>query len=221
MLIFFNTNEYFNAFSEHKDTSFYTQKIQFILMYMFQFDQTFTKTAIAKQSVEACGNIFHQKILFDSSSGNIQKREKFFWTKHQRELIEQDPKRVLFTSNYGTGKTLALKAKALHLGRKRQFFYFSKKQADQRNVIDSRETFLEATQMQLERKEIINLKNNTNQENLTDPGKTFFILFSQPNALIFHSVQQDFEKLQDHVQILCFKGQLYFCLFWLSAVFFE
>ncbi len=174
---------------------------------MFQHDQIFTRTAFAQQSVEACGNIFNQKSLFDSFSTKTPTREKFFWTKHQRELIDGDPKRVLFTSNYGTGKTLVMKAKAMHLGRKRQLFYFSKKQADQEHPIDSRNTFLEATEMQLKQKELSYLKNPINQNSLTDPGKTFFILFSKPDALLFQSLHQEFEKLKDHVEVCCFKGQ--------------
>ena len=176
-------------------------------MYMFQHDQIFTRTAIAKQSVEACGKIFHEKSLFDGFSGNIQKREKFFWTKHQRELIEGDPKRVLFTSNYGTGKTLVMKAKAMQLGRKRKLFYFSKKQADQRNQINSKVTFQEATEMKLRGEELNYLKNQSNRENLFDPGKTFIVLCTKPEALLFYSVSQEFKELKDHVDVICLSGK--------------
>jgi hypothetical protein len=141
---------------------------------MFQHDQVFTRTAVAKQSVEACANIFYEKDLFNPSKDHKQEREKFFWTKDQRKLIEGDPKRVLFTSNYGTGKTLVMKAKAMHLGKKRQIFESSKKTFDEGNLID--------------------------------PGKTFIILFTKPDALLFYSIHQEFEGLKDHVQVLCFQG---------------
>jgi hypothetical protein len=141
---------------------------------MFQHDQLFTKTAVAKKSVEACGNIFCEKDLFNPSQKNKQRREKFFWTRNQRKLIEGDPKRVLFTSNYGTGKTLVMKAKAMQIARKRQFFESSKKTFDEGNLID--------------------------------PGKTFIILFSKPDALLFHSIHQEFEELKDHVEVICYTG---------------
>ena len=77
---------------DQKDQSFYIQKIQFILMYMFQHDQVLTRTAVAKQSVQAGGNIFYEKDLFNPSKDHRQEREKFFWTKDQRKLIEGNPK---------------------------------------------------------------------------------------------------------------------------------
>jgi hypothetical protein len=40
---------------------------------MFQHDQLFTKTAVAKKSVEACGNIFFEKDLFNPSQKNKQR----------------------------------------------------------------------------------------------------------------------------------------------------
>jgi hypothetical protein len=176
---------------------------------MFQHDQVFTKTDLAKQSVSASENFFQKEILFDGSKDSIQKRKKFFWTKHQRELIEKDPKRVLFTSNYGTGKTLVMKAKAMQLCKQRQLFFASKKEADQGNEIDFSESFLlEKSAMQIEKKEPfnLNLKNQTNGSSLIDPGKTFIILFSKPDALLFHSIHQEFEELKDHVQVICYTG---------------
>ena len=174
---------------------------------MFQHDQVFTRTAVAKQSLEACDKIFQKQILFDTIEENKKMRETFFWTKQQKGLLEKDSKRVLFTSNYGTGKTLVMRAKATQLGRKRQLFYFSKKQADQGNQINSRETYLEAAEMQLGSKELFYLKNQTNRANLIDPGKTFVILFTQPEALLFHSIHQEFEELKDHVEVVCLQGQ--------------
>jgi hypothetical protein len=172
-------------------------------MYMFQHDQVFTRTAVAKQSVEACANIFYEKDLFNPSKDHKQEREKFFWTKDQRKLIEGDPKRVLFTSNYGTGKTLVMKAKAMHLGKKRQIFEL-KNQVSQDSLIDSEKTSRKAKANNQGRKGQQLKKSNEN--NLTDPGKTFFILFTKPDALLFHSIHQEFEELKDHVQVLCFQG---------------
>jgi hypothetical protein len=172
---------------------------------MFQHDQLFTKTVISKKSVEACANIFYEKDLFNPSQKNKQRREKFFWTKNQRELIEKDHKRVLFTSNYGTGKTLVMKAKAMHLGKKRQLFFASKKEVDQKNHVDFSESLLVGkSAMQAKQKETLNL--NLKNQAIMDPGKTFIILFSKPDALLFHSIHQEFEELKDHVEVICYTG---------------
>jgi hypothetical protein len=175
---------------------------------MFQHDQVFTRNAVAKQSLEACDKIFQKQIWFDTIEGNKNLSETFFWTKQQKGLFEKDSKRVLFTSNYGTGKTLVMWAKAMQLGRKRQLFYFSKKQAEKGNLINSRETYLEAAEMQLGNQELFYLKNQTNRANLIDPGKTFIILFTKPDALLFHSVHQEFKDLKNHVEVVCLQGQL-------------
>jgi SpoVK/Ycf46/Vps4 family AAA+-type ATPase len=173
---------------------------------MLQHDLVFTRGAVAKQSIETCDNIFQKDKLFDTIEENRKIRENIFWTKQQHGLLEEDPKRVIFTSNYGTGKTLVMRAKATHLGRKRKLFYFAKKQADQGNLIASKESYLDANKMQLERKELNYLKNQTNRKNLTDPGKTFIVLFTNPEALLFHSIHQEFEELKDHVEVVCCKG---------------
>ena len=172
-------------------------------MYMFQHDQLFTKTAVAKKSVEACANIFYEKDLFNPSQKNKQRREKFFWTKNQRELIEGDPKRVLFTSNYGTGKTLVMRAKAMRLGKDRHRFVL-KNQDFQDSLIDSEKALWTAKPNLHGRKRQQLKKSNGNS--LIDPGKTLFILFSKPEALLFNSIHQDFEKLKDYVQVICCTG---------------
>jgi hypothetical protein len=77
------------------------------MMYMFQFKQLFTKTDVANYTTQAAEKMFD----FENKT--------FFWTKHQKALIESNPKRVLFTSEFGTGKTTLLKAKAKQLGRER------------------------------------------------------------------------------------------------------
>jgi hypothetical protein len=169
---------------------------------MFQHEQIFTRTAIAKQSVEACGNIFYEKDLFNPSKENKERRETFFWTKDQRELIEGDPKRVLFTSNYGTGKTLVMRAKAMNLAKKRhRFFVSKKKEADQGNQIGLLNFFKHIKPGSKEPS-----KNKTTSPGLIDPGKTFIILFTKPDALLFGSIRQEFEELKDHVQVVCFQG---------------
>jgi hypothetical protein len=170
---------------------------------MFQHDQVFTKSAVAKQSVETCGNIFYEKDLFNSSEENKKRREKFFWTKDQRELIEGDPKRVLFTSNYGTGKTLVMRAKAMRLGKDRHRFKL-KNQDFPESLIDSKKASwtakanLHGSKRQKQKQ--------SNENNLIDPGKTFFVLFSKPDALLFNSIHQEFEELKDHVEVICYTG---------------
>jgi hypothetical protein len=170
---------------------------------MFQHDQVLSRTAVAKQSVQAGGNIFYEKDLFNPSKDHRQEREKFFWTKDQRKLIEGNPKRVLFTSNYGTGKTLVMRAKAMRLGKDRHRFVL-KNQVSQDSLIDS-EKALWTTKPNLHGRKRQQLK-KSNGNSLNDPGKTFFILFSKPEALLFNSIHQDFEKLKDHVQVICCTG---------------
>jgi hypothetical protein len=170
---------------------------------MFQHEQVFTKTAVAKQSVETCGNIFYKKDLFNPSLENKKRRENIFWTKYQRELIEGDPKRVLFTSNYGTGKTLVMRAKAMRLGKGRHRFVL-KNQDFQDSLIDSEKVLWTAKANLHGRKR--QKQNKSDKNNLIDPGKTFFVLFSKPDALLFQSIHQQFEELKDHVEVVCYTG---------------
>ena len=85
------------------------------MMYMFQREQLFTKTDLANYTTEAAEKMFE----FDNKT--------FFWTKHQKALIDTSPKRVLFTSEFGTGKTTLLKAKAKQLGRERHLQHLKDK----------------------------------------------------------------------------------------------
>ncbi len=165
---------------------------------MFQHNQVFTRTAVAKQSVETCGKIFYEKDLFNPSQENIQRREIFFWTKDQRKLIEGNPKRVLFTSNFGTGKTLVMRAKAMHLGKKRHRFVL-KNQAAQETLTDHENT------SQTPKANLHGSKGH-NRNNPSDPGKIFIILFTKPDALLYHSIHQEFEELKDHVEVCCSTG---------------
>ena len=83
-------------------------------MYMFQREQIFSMTDVANYTTEAAEKMFVQK-------------ETFFWTKHQKLLIDSSPKRVLFTSEFGTGKTTLLKAKATQLGKERHLHHLKNK----------------------------------------------------------------------------------------------
>jgi hypothetical protein len=76
-------------------------------MYMFQSDQVFSKTDVANYTEQAAERMY-------ANDNKI-----FFWTNYQKTLIDKSPKRVLFTSEFGTGKTALLKAKAKQLGRER------------------------------------------------------------------------------------------------------
>ncbi len=76
---------------------------------MFQREQVFSKTDVANYTTQSSDNMF------------ALENQTFFWTKHQKTLIDLNPKRVIFTSEFGTGKTTLLKAKAKELGRERYF----------------------------------------------------------------------------------------------------
>ncbi len=93
---------------ENQDTSLYIKIVQFVLMYMFQREQIFSKTDVAKYTLQAAEKMFDNE------------NKTFFWTKHQKALIQSNPKRVLFTSAFGTGKTTLLKNKAKQLGESKQ-----------------------------------------------------------------------------------------------------
>jgi SpoVK/Ycf46/Vps4 family AAA+-type ATPase len=82
---------------------------------MFQREQLFTKTDLANYATEAAEKMFE----FNNKT--------FFWTKHQKALIDSSPKRVLFTSEFGTGKTTLLKAKAKQLAKERHLQHLKDK----------------------------------------------------------------------------------------------
>jgi len=85
------------------------------MMYMFQREQLFTKTDLANYTTEAAEKMFE----FNNKT--------FFWTKYQKALIDSSPKRVLFTSEFGTGKTTILKAKAKQLAKERHIQHLKDK----------------------------------------------------------------------------------------------
>jgi hypothetical protein len=83
-------------------------------MYMFQSDQVFSKTDVANYTEQAAERMY------------ANENKIFFWTNYQKTLIDKNPKRVLFTSEFGTGKTALLKAKAKQLGRERYLQHLKK-----------------------------------------------------------------------------------------------
>jgi hypothetical protein len=85
-------------------------------MYMFQREQIFSMTEVAKNTEQT------------ADSMNVAKNHQlFFWTNHQKNIIDTDEKRVLFTSAFGTGKTTLLKAKATQLGKERRKHHLKNK----------------------------------------------------------------------------------------------
>ncbi len=82
---------------------------------MFQCDQVFSKTDVANYTEQTADNM------------NVVKNQLFFWTNHQKNIIDSDEKRVLFTSAFGTGKTTLLKAKATQLGKERCLHHLKNK----------------------------------------------------------------------------------------------
>ena len=111
---------------------------------MFQCDQVFSKTDVANYTVETAERM------------NVVKNQLFFWTNHQKNIIDTNQKRVLFTSEFGTGKTTLLRAKAKQLNNEKEIF---------------------------------------------------FVLFTEPNGLLFHSIAAEF-KDQDHVKVVSLKSEL-------------
>ncbi len=82
---------------------------------MFQREQIFSMTAVAKYTVQTADNM------------NVMKNQLFFWTNHQKNIVDSNQKRVLFTSEFGTGKTTLLKAKATQLGKERRYHHLKNK----------------------------------------------------------------------------------------------
>jgi hypothetical protein len=77
-------------------------------MYMFQREQIFSMTDVANYTEQTADTM------------NVVKNQLFFWTNHQKNIVDSNQKRVLFTSEFGTGKTTLLKAKATQLGKERR-----------------------------------------------------------------------------------------------------
>jgi hypothetical protein len=110
---------------------------------MFQQDQVFPMTDVASYTTQTADKMFETE------------NKAFFWTKHQKTLLDLDPKRVLFTSEFGTGKTTLLKAKAKKLSNEKQIF---------------------------------------------------FVLFTDPDGLLFQSITAEFED-QDNIKVVSLKSE--------------
>ncbi len=89
---------------------------------MFQREQVFSKTDVANYTTDASEKMF-----------DVDKKT-FFGTNHQKTLLDLNPKRVLFTSEFGTGKTTLLKAMAKQLGRER---YLQDLKNKSKNIVTS------------------------------------------------------------------------------------
>ena len=96
-----------------------------------------------------------------------------------------------------------MRAKAMHLGKKRHRFVL-KNQVSQDSLIDYEKALwtakanLHGSKRQKQKQ--------SNEKTLTDPGKTFFILFSKRDALLFQSIHQQFEELKNHIEVRCYTG---------------
>ncbi len=84
-------------------------------MYMFERKQIFSKTDVANYAAQTSERMF------------VVDHQIYFWTNQQKMLIDYNPKRVLFTSAFGTGKTTLLKAKAKELCKERHIQDLKKK----------------------------------------------------------------------------------------------
>jgi hypothetical protein len=82
---------------------------------MFQREQIFSMTDVANYTVKT------------ADSMNVVKNQLFFWTNNQKNIIDSNQKRVLFTSEFGTGKTTLLKAKATQLGKESRNLHLKNK----------------------------------------------------------------------------------------------
>jgi hypothetical protein len=82
---------------------------------MFQREQIFSLTDVANYTQQIADKM------------NVVKNQLFFWTNHQKNIIDSNQKRVLFTSEFGTGKTTLLKAKATQLGKERRNLHLKNK----------------------------------------------------------------------------------------------
>jgi hypothetical protein len=82
---------------------------------MFQREQIFSMTDVVNCTVESADRM------------NVVKNQLFFWTNHQKRIIDSNQTRVLFTSEFGTGKTTLLKAKATQLGKERRNHHLKNK----------------------------------------------------------------------------------------------
>ena len=142
-------------------------------MFLFQHDQDFTTTDVTNYTVQVSDRIFDEG--------------GFFWTKHQWDLIQRNQKRVLFISQFGTGKTLLLKSKAKVL-------------ADEIDQLIKEET-----------------RNNKEKDgcleerNKSKKTKCFFIVFTAVKSILYQMLKEEFEAYwttekhsTNHIEVLSF-----------------
>ena len=139
-------------------------------MFLFQHDQDFTTTDVAKYTVQV--------------SDRMYEKGGFFWTKHQWNLIQKDTKRVLFISEFGTGKTLLLKSKAKVL-------------ADEIDQLIKEETHKKDGCLE--------------ETNKCKKSKCFFIVFTAGKSVLTEVIKQEFEAYwtskkhcANHIEVLSF-----------------
>jgi hypothetical protein len=142
-------------------------------MFLYQHDQDFTPTDLTKYSVQASDRIYEEG--------------GFFWTKHQWDLIQRDERRVLFVSEFGTGKTLLMKSKAKVL-------------ADKIDRLIKEETKNKETDECLEQGNKIN-----------KALKCFFIVFTAEKSVLIQGLKKEFEAYwtskkhrENHIEVLSF-----------------
>jgi hypothetical protein len=142
------------------------------MMYLFQHGQDFTPTDLANYTVKA------SDIMYEEGG--------FFWTKHQWDLIQRDERRVLFVSEFGTGKTLLMKSKAKVL-------------ADEIDQLIKEETIKKQTDGCLK------------QGNEGKASKCFFIVFTKEKSILIQGLKKEFEAYwtsknhrENHIEVLSF-----------------
>ena len=141
---------------------------------MFQREQVLSKTDVANYATQASDKMF------------AVENQTFFWTKHQKTLIDLNPKRVIFTSEFGTGKTTLLKAKAKQLGRERYFQDLKNKSKQNESALGKEKS----------------------KKIKTSSGKIFFLLFTDRDSLLTQSLKWELKDLKEHLEVLTLTSKL-------------
>ena len=103
-------------------------------------------------------------------------------------LLENDPKRVIFTSNFGTGKTTLLKAKVKKL--------------------------LAAKAPKSEEKNEEKSEESDKTKKLKKSTKIFYAIFSNlGDTLLTHSVRKEFENMGDYLEVITMNGNPFYFVF--------
>lgn len=108
------------------------------------------------------------KFTLDKSDELCKDISVIYWSRQQHAIKEEDPKRLIFVSDFGTGKTILLKNKALELSGKDPQIASknNKKKACFRNV-----------------------SNEIEIEGFTP--KVYFVSFVLKNSLLFNSLKKE------------------------------